>query len=139
MSETRDLAIELRDERIKDLIDITNGTIREKGRYNTRDGCYDINTSSILTRLIQEAGRWCLFYASDLFIEWKCCVDTPLENGSMEDTRIVFAFRESGVDHELAYEHNKENYHYYRAVWFLDVKVSEDGEINMVLHKGDKY
>lgn len=138
MSETRDLAIELRDERIKDLADIANGTIRETGRYDTRDGCYDINTSSILTRLIQEAGRWCLFYASDLFVEWKYNVDVPLENGSMDDARIVFAFRESGVDDEFAYERNKENHHYYRAVWFLDVK-ADDGEIEMVLHKGSKY
>lgn len=29
-----------------------------------------INLSSILTVLIQEAGRWCRSYASDLFIYW---------------------------------------------------------------------
>lgn len=139
MSETRDLAIELRDERIKDLTDIMEGTIRETGKYNTRDGCYDINTSSILTKLIQEAGRWCLSYASDLFIEWKYNVDVPLEDGSMDNTRIVFAFRESGVDDEFAYEHNKENHHYYRAVWFLDVRVLDNGKIEMVLHKGSNF
>lgn len=134
MSEMRDFEIEFRDERIKELTDIVNGTIRESGVYSVSEHKFNINTSSILTRLIQEAGRWCNSYASDLFILWNYGVDKLLENGTMESTNLVFAFREHGVDSEVGYNHNKETYHYYRAVWFLDIDVA-DGKINMVLHK----
>ena len=135
MSETRDFEIEFRDEQIRELKDVVHGTIRETGAYNVSEHRFCINTSSILTRLIQEAGRWCEFYASDLFILWKHNVDQKLDNGTMENTRLVFAFRESGVDGELAYEHNKENRHYYRAVWHLDITVTDGYKIEMVLHK----
>lgn len=134
MSETRDFEIEFRDERIKELEDIVNGTIIETGRYNRAEGKYDINTSSILTRLIQEAGRWCRSYASDLFIYWKYNVDKLLENGSMENSNLIFAFRELGVDDEFAYNHNKRNYHYYRAVWYLTITIVDE-KIEMVLRK----
>lgn len=138
MNEVRDWEIKIRDEKIEELTDIVNGTIRESGRYSISEHKYDINASSILTRLIHEAGRWCNFYASDLFILWKYGVDNPLENGTMESTSLVFAFREFGVDSENAYNHNKDNnYHYYRAVWFLDIDVT-DGKIDMVLSRRRK-
>lgn len=53
--------IKYRDEQIKDLKEELAGTKREKGGWR-------INYSSILSKLIQEAGRWCEHYASDLFI-----------------------------------------------------------------------
>lgn len=119
MGEIRDFEIELRDERIKELTDIVNGTIRESGVYSVSEHKFNINTSSILTKLIQEAGRWCNVYASDLFILWNYGVEKLLENGTMKSTDLVFAFREFGVDSEIAYNRNKDNnYHYYRAVWF---------------------
>lgn len=135
----RDFEIQLRDEKITELTDIVNGTIRETGRYSITEHKFDINTSSILTRLIQEAGRWCNCYASDLFIQWKYNIDRPLEDGTIKSTKLVFAFREFGVDSEAAYNRTKDNnYHYYRAVWFLDITVTDDGKIEMVLHKKGK-
>lgn len=45
------------------------------GNFNVHldgnEASFNINTSSILTRLIQEAGRWCERFASDLFVSWR--------------------------------------------------------------------
>ena len=131
------MEMEIMKERIEELEDVLNGTIREHGSFNYAEHKFDINTSAILTKLIQEAGRWCCSYASDLFIEWKYNVDQPLANGTMTDTKLMFCFREFGVDDENAYMHNQSNYYYYRSVWTLTVKV-DNGKINMVLEKGDQ-
>ena len=63
--------ISQRDEKIKELREILNGTIRENGSYSPSKGKWEINYSSILTKLIQEAGRWTERYASDLFLGWR--------------------------------------------------------------------
>ena len=88
---------------------------------------FDVNYSSILTKLIQEAGRWCESYASDLFIDWTSLVekwaDRDYEGGS-----YLFGFRQNGVDH-LEYvlsRLNSGDSKEYRAVWRLDVEVEED-------------
>lgn len=94
---------------------------------------WEINTSSILTKLIQEAGRWCESYASDLFIRWGA-IQNCLETASVEPGRCVFAFRESGVDGVREYMIHDDAYGYYRAVWILDVSISED-KITMQLKK----
>lgn len=57
---------------------------------------YDINCSSILTRLIQEAGRVCRYYASDLFIEWKGVEASLSAYGEGTET-FAFGFYKSGV------------------------------------------
>lgn len=87
-----------------------------------------LNYSSILTKLIQEAGRWCKSYASDLFIDWytiyKQIEEQQLKNGS-----YLFGFREYGVDHDNFIFHRYEQHnasHEYRAIWRLDITVDED-------------
>ena len=45
-----------------------NDIIEATGSWNDYRECWDINTSDILTKLIQAAGRLCDRYASDLFI-----------------------------------------------------------------------
>lgn len=77
----KDFEIEYRDEQIKSLKDALTGTKREIGYFNTLQGNWEINYSSILTKLIQEAGRWCEHYASDLFITWKHNIDKKLDDG----------------------------------------------------------
>lgn len=129
--------MEIMKERIEELEDVMRGTIKAHGSYNYAEHKFDINISAILTKLIQEAGRWCCDYASDLFIKWKYGIDNPLENGTMTDTKLMFCFREFGVDGEYSYMHNHQNYHYYRSVWTLTVKV-DNGKIDMVLEKGDR-
>lgn len=133
----KDFEIEYRDGQIKDLREALSGTKRETGYFDQLKGKWEINYSSILTRLIQEAGRWCEYYASDLFIYWSS-INRDLENGNMNTNTFVFAFRESGIDNKTKYEKCRakgcEYRNYYRAVWFLEVTVDK-GKIEMVLHK----
>ena len=130
----KDFEIEYRDEQIKDLKEALAGTKREIGYFNPLKGKWEINYSSILTKLIQEAGRWCEYYASDLFVQWKYEIDQKLDNGTLYTDTFVFAFRDSGVDSEEWYENHKNEHNYYRAVWFLDV-LTDKGKIKMMLHK----
>ena len=130
----KDFELQWKDEQIANLKAALSGTITETGSYNPLEGKWEINYSSILTRLIQEAGRWCESYASDLFVQWKYKIDQKLDNGTLEIDTFVFAFRDSGVDSEEWYENHKNEHNYYRAVWFLDVEINE-GKIKMTLHK----
>ena len=130
----KDFELQWKDEQIAELRSIISGTITETGSYNPLEGKWEINYSSILTRLIQEAGRWCESYASDLFVQWKYGIDQKLDNGTLYTDTFVFAFRDSGVDSEEWYENHKNEHNYYRAVWFLDV-LTDKGKIKMMLHK----
>lgn len=67
------------------------------------DGLIDsrsFNYSSILSKLIVEAGTHCQSYASDLFISWESLMDKI--HGITENTRFEewFGFRDMGVDHK---------------------------------------
>ena len=132
--EDKDFELQLKDEQIAELQSALVGTITETGSYNPLECKWEINYSSILTRLIQEAGRWCEHYASDLFVQWKYKIDQKLDNGTLYTNTFVFAFRDSGVDSEEWYENHKNEHNYYRAVWFLDV-LTDKGKIKMMLHK----
>ena len=117
----------------------------EDSGYLDKYGKFYINYSTILTRLIQEAGRYCEHWASDLFIDWSG-IDRKLQDGTMETTTHLFGFREDGVDH-VSYIFNKcESYNcygmsndYYRSIWKLDIKVTEDdyygARIKMILYR----
>ncbi len=129
----KDFEIEYRDEQIKDLKEALAGTKREIGCFNPLKGKWEINYSTILTKLIQEAGRWCEYYASDLFITWHD-IDKKLDDGTMCTEQFIFGFRNNGVDHKEWYELHKNDVGRYRAVWFLDVTIN-DGKMEMVLHK----
>ena len=50
-------------------------------------GKASINLSSILTVLIQEAGRWCRSYASDLFIYWSS-LQKQVEDGTIRSVDV---------------------------------------------------
>ena len=113
--------------------------ISECGRAaDTWDGkCWEINTSSILTKLIQTAGRFCENYASDLFIDWKY-IEESLENPDYEGGRYLFGFRQNGVDGNtfiLSRYNNDGKYakYEYRAMYALDVTITPDGDITMDL------
>lgn len=77
-----------------------------EGRWSNRnpyfygvseEGKFNINYSSILTFLIKVAGRICKYYASDLFITWSS-LEEQLYNVEYTGGKILFGFRESGVD-----------------------------------------
>lgn len=118
------------------------------------DAC--INYSSILTKLIQAAGRLVDYYASDLFISWREVMDDldfacdQVYNGAgspeQYEKSYLFGFREYGVDHAsavLAKYNNAGMYNNrygaeYRELWRLDLCVNRDGEIRMCLYQVNK-
>lgn len=134
MNKDLELQLQLKDEEIASLQSVLAGTITESGSYNRSENKWEINYSSILTRLIQEAGRWCEHYASDLFILWNV-LNRKLEEGTMGTETFVFAMYDCGVHHHKEwYGLHKDVPRLYRAVWFLDV-VTCDDKITMTLHK----
>lgn len=56
---------------------------------------FDINYSSILTKLIQECGRLCEFYASDLFITWNSIVQ-KLKEKNYGNIRLSLWYKRNG-------------------------------------------
>ena len=111
-------------------------TIIEDGHLSYYSGRYEINYSSILTKLIQEAGRLCESFASDLFIDWQAvtrCIDTDAE---INET-FLFGLRQYGVDHKEYVFSRLENdgrywKHNYRAMYRLDV-TADGKDITMTL------
>lgn len=99
----------------------------------------EINLSEIYSILIQEAGRWCESYASDILYdidnvksaldypdEWeKCRYFQKADNGN-DSVYFRFGFRANGVDHqeyiESAMKNEHEKYHYYRSIWELRIE-----------------
>ncbi|KAB1310618.1 hypothetical protein F3B56_27975 [Bacteroides ovatus] len=113
-------------------------TIRTAGKISDA-GKVEINYSSPLTKLIQEAGRWCRYYASDLFLWWNSMLKAlAADRGSAS---YLFGFRESGVDSadEIIRQYQSAGYlmgDRYRAIWRLDVEVNEDGRrVEMFLYE----
>ena len=99
---------------------------------------FNINYSSILTKLIQECGRLCESYASDLFITWSR-IAREIERETMGTSTYLFGIREMGVDHSEFVLSRYNNYGYqamyeYRKIYRLDVIV-EDDLIKMKLYE----
>ena len=110
-------------------------TIEAQGRN------FDINYSSILTKLIQECGRLCEAWASDLFITWNS-IEQKLKEKTMETSVYLFGIRENGVDHNdfILMRYNNHSYsgrYEYRKIYRLNIIV--DGElIRMELYEIDR-
>ena len=109
--------------------------VEERGRD------FDINYSSILTKLIQECGRLCESYASDLFITWNR-IAREIERETMETSTYLFGIRERGVDHTEFVLSRYNNYGYqamyeYRKIYRLDVIIEGDS-IRMKLYEIEK-
>lgn len=58
----------------------------------------DVNYSDILTKLIQDAGRICDSYASDLFIHWRYNIVDKMNNNELTTSTYEIGFRQSGVE-----------------------------------------
>lgn len=102
---------------------------------------FEINYSDILTKLIQECGRLCEHYASDLFITWSR-IERELERETMETSAYLFGIREMGVDHTEFVLSRYNTYGYqamyeYRKIYRLDIIV-EDDSIKMKLYEVDR-
>lgn len=112
-------------------------TFTDSGRLSSYSGKWEVNYSDILTRLIQEAGRYCEHYASDLFIDWEAVTDFIRDAQVGDRKTLLFGFRQMGVDHDsfIFSRFNQYDYyakHEYRSLWRLDIAVSCD-ELTMKL------
>ena len=123
---------------INDFFKMSGKTITASGRKSYYSGRYEINYSSILTRLIQDAGRFCEFYASDLFIDWSSVEEfvNTWEAGDVVKN-YLFGFRKSGVDGNsyVFSRYNNEGSHAdrnYRSMWRLDIEIKGE-DIEMTL------
>ena len=114
-----------------------NIDVRTIGWWNGFQQKFDVNCSGILTKLIQEAGRWCENYASDLFVDWMCLMENFVDK-DFKGGNYLFGFRKDGVDNtsSILTHFNNGGRNGYRAIWRLDVKVKND-EITMILGRVD--
>lgn len=112
---------------------------KSQGYWSDDAGRFDVNYSSILTHLIQSAGRWCENYASDLFIDW-CEITSCLKDPDFLGGTYLFGFRKNGVDGESYIISNAENgknlSDYYREILRLEINI-ENNVCLMVL--GEVY
>ena len=117
----------------------------EEGRWISHNEKVDINYSSILTKLIQEAGRLCDYFASDLFISWESVKRwiNELYIGEPKSETFVFGFRKSGVDHKEWVENKYQNptvygtpKEIYREIYVLKMDF-DGGSLKMKLGKGE--
>ena len=89
------------------------------------------NFSSEWSRLINEAGRWCESYASDILIDFesiKAYLERLASGEESESREFWFGFRQMGIDH-LAFIQSRTEREYashtYRAVWKWSFTVEE--------------
>lgn len=116
--------------------------IKETGYvYN---GKVELDTSSIFSRLILEAGRWCESYASDIIeniddiksvlskvpSEWsKNKKRFAIMDGNSAKVEWRFGFRRKGVDYAGWIDDNLKNdcrKYYYRSIWKLVLEATDD-------------
>lgn len=105
---------------------------------------WDINYSSILSKLINETGRFVERYASDLFISWES-IKKSLANPDYTGGKYLFGLREDGVDGNSFVVSRLNNYKtyaeklsgIYRKLYMLEIKINENGDISMEL--GEAY
>lgn len=126
----------------KDTFKIDTITDTATGSWNPNTKQFNICYSSILSKLISEAGRWCISYSSDLFIDWYYLMNR-LHDYEMTSEKLVFGFREQGVDglnYILSKLNNGYSKDHYRSIWVLDIKIIETDcswgkDIDMALGK----
>lgn len=88
-------------------------------------GKTEINMSSIYTKLIQEAGRYCDFYASDLLFDIDK-IHQIIQSG--ESGTVYIGFRDSGVDGNtyISFREPSAIDSEYHAIYRVEIKQTED-------------
>ena len=125
---------------IQDAFDRATDTFKiiEKGRRLTIHGCYSINISSILTKLIQDTGRFCDTHADDILFDLEDIVKIAkhgVEN--MRPNVIIKAvgIRANGVDYaEHIFSNMNNNWHddYYRRIYGIKITHSIENDQDTV-------
>lgn len=111
--------------------------ITAKGQWaeDRYGGSYCINATSILTKLIQDTGRFALRYASDLFLEWQTVLEYLKEySEAPERADFVFGIREDGVSTAADAANLSSQRHVHRAIYVLRV-FKGPSDVTMELHK----
>lgn len=108
------------------------------GQWSYNENIWCVNTSSILSFLIKQAGTHCKNYASDLFITWRT-VETLLTDADAFHGTVYFGIRENGVDH-LQFILNRLNHGfkpegYIGGIYAIDFISEDDGFCTMKLFK----
>jgi hypothetical protein len=99
-------------------------SIKSEGRYymDYEGENFSLNDCEIWTKLIQEAGRRCDRYASDLLVSYDVIKRDLKELVKNKEERTwLFGFRLSGVDPTSWVENDEENPEYI-TIWKLELK-----------------
>ena len=93
------------------------------GEFCFNHGDFYLNYSSLLTELIHAAGRYCEYYASDLFIIWTGLINR-MKTPEFKGEKLVLGFREMGIDKDekVVMYYNTTPY-YYRKIYVIEVEV----------------
>lgn len=125
---------------IQDAFDRATDTFKiiEKGRRQSNDGLYSVNLSSILTRLIQDTGRFCDTHADDVLFDIENIVDTAKRGveGRVPNVTIkAVGIRANGVDGaEYIFNNMNNNWHddYYRRIYGIRITHSIENDEDTV-------
>ena len=107
------------------------------GGKTTKYSTQCINWSSIRDHLIRLAAHHTEYYASDLMYYLES-IQHDLGNGEVKPEGYFFGFRDSGIDPGdfiiQQYKHSNSS-NYYRAIWRVMITISQNKDVNMVLHR----
>lgn len=125
---------------IQDAFDRATDTFKivEKGYKQPSGDCYGINLSSILTRLIQDTGRFCDTHADDVLFDIEDIVDIAKHGveGRIPDVAIkAVGIRANGVDGaEYIFSNMNSNWHndYYRRIYGIRITHAVEHDMDTV-------
>lgn len=95
----------------------------------------NINLSTILTKLIQETGRFVERFASDLIIDWDN-VRHAIDNENEETQYFAFGLRKDGVDSGTYITANMQhhwNSEHYRRIYCVAISHSDGNKVTVEL------
>lgn len=127
---------------IQDAFDRATDTFKiiDRGHRQSNNGCYSINLSSILTKLIQDTGRFCDTHADDVLFDIENIVDTAKHGveGKVPNVAIIaVGIRANGVDGaEYIFNNMNSNWHddYYRRIYGIQIThCAEHNEVTVEL------
>lgn len=91
-----------------------------EGKWNSKKNEYEVRYASILSKLIEQAGRWCENYSSDLFTHWDAIRKEFSFLHMDEETKCyMLGFRKNGVD--IVHNTEKANLDEYRSIWAVEI------------------
>lgn len=124
---------------LEECMDTNTEFFMEPGKWVKRNENFVIECmeeyDSVLSRLIQEAGRFCDWHSSQLFDDWEK-IRELVKNPDYRGDKYPFGFYNYGVDTGDKVLDSLSCYgrFYYRSVWLLGIDVREN-KIRMWLIK----